>query len=67
MIQRAISTGNATFNQECLESSRAALAAHMRASSQFNTDGNEEFWLGYINWSILNAPFTPYAEAFPWT
>lgn len=64
MIQRAISTDNSTFNQECLESSRAALAAHMRASSHFNTDGNEEMWLGYLHWSVLNSPFTPFIVIF---
>jgi hypothetical protein len=35
----------------------------MRASSQFNTKGNEEIWSGYIHWSVLQAPFTPYATS----
>lgn len=64
LIQRAVSPDNFTFNQECLESSRAALAAHMRANAQFNTNGNEELWSGYIHWSILNAPFTPFIVIF---
>lgn len=59
LIQRGGSSDNATLNQECLESARAALAAHMRANAQFNTAGNEELWSGYVHWSILNAPFTP--------
>ena len=53
LIQRAVTPDNVTFNQECLESSRAALMAHMRANLQFNTKGNEELWSGYIHWSIL--------------
>ncbi|KAF2849495.1 hypothetical protein T440DRAFT_469254 [Plenodomus tracheiphilus IPT5] len=64
LIQRAVSPDNVTFNQECLESSRAALAAHMRANAQFNTNGNEELWSGYVHWSILNAPFTPFIVIF---
>lgn len=59
LIQRAVSPDNVTFNQECLESSRAALVAHMRCNSQFNTKGNEELWTGYIHWSILQVSTTP--------
>lgn len=50
LIQRAVSPDNVTFNQECLESSRAALVAHMRANAQFNIKGNEAIWSGYIQW-----------------
>ncbi|KAF1850792.1 uncharacterized protein K460DRAFT_361562 [Cucurbitaria berberidis CBS 394.84] len=64
LIQRAVSPDNVTFNQECLESSRAALVAHRRANLQFNTKGNEELWSGYIHWSILQAPFTPFIVIF---
>ncbi|CAO2653775.1 Nn.00g031860.m01.CDS01 [Neocucurbitaria sp. VM-36] len=64
LIQRAVTPNQVTFNQECLESSRAALVAHMRANSQFNTVGNEELWSGYIHWSILQAPFTPFIVIF---
>lgn len=53
LIQRAVTPDQVTFNQECLESSRAALVAHRKANSQFNTKGNEELWSGYIHWSIL--------------
>jgi hypothetical protein len=59
LVQRAVSPDNVTFNQECLESARAALVAHMRCSIQYNTKENEELWNGYIHWSILQAPFTP--------
>jgi hypothetical protein len=59
LIQRAVSPDNVTFNQECLESARAALVAHMRCNIQYNTKENEELWNGYIHWSILQAPFTP--------
>jgi hypothetical protein len=65
LIQRAVSPDDTTFNQECLASSKAALAAHMRANRQFNTKGNEELWSGYIHWSILQAPFTPYDNQTP--
>lgn len=61
LIQRAVSGNNAAMNEQCLQSSRASLAAHMRANSQFNRKGNEELWSGYVHWSILQAPFTPYA------
>lgn len=54
-----------TFNKECLESSRAALEAHQRASAQFNKKGQEELWSGYVHWSVLQAPFTPYVEVSP--
>lgn len=64
LIQRAVTPDNVNFNQECLESSRAALVAHMRANSQFNVEGNEELWSGYIHWSILQAPFTPFIVLF---
>ncbi|KAJ4364697.1 hypothetical protein N0V83_009294 [Neocucurbitaria cava] len=64
LIQRAVTPDQVTFNQECLESSRAALVAHMKANSQFNTKGNEELWSGYIHWSILQAPFTPFIVIF---
>lgn len=61
LIQRSVSPGNMTFNQDCLQSSRSALDAHKRASKQFNKKGQEELWSGYVHWSILQAPFTPYA------
>ncbi|KAI4621865.1 hypothetical protein J4E80_004238 [Alternaria sp. BMP 0032] len=64
LIQRAVSPGNMSFNQECLESSRAALVAHMRASAQFNKKGQEDFWSGYVHWSVLQAPFTPFVVIF---
>ncbi|KAI4919140.1 hypothetical protein J4E85_009397 [Alternaria conjuncta] len=64
LIQRAVSPGNMSFNQECLESSRAALVAHMRASAQFNKKGQEDFWSGYVHWSVLQAPFTPFIVIF---
>jgi hypothetical protein len=60
LIQRAVSPDSMSFNQECLEASRAALVAHMRANAQFNKKGQEELWSGYVHWSILQAPFTPY-------
>lgn len=53
LIQRAVTSDNVTFSQECLEYSRAALVAHERCNAQFNTKGNEELWSGYIHWSIL--------------
>jgi hypothetical protein len=53
LIQRAVSPDNVTFNQESLESSRAALVAHMRCNAQFNIKGNEDMWNGYIQWSLL--------------
>ncbi|KAI4621494.1 uncharacterized protein J4E87_006711 [Alternaria ethzedia] len=56
--------GNMSFNQECLESSRAALVAHMRASAQFNKKGQEDLWSGYVHWSVLQAPFTPFIVIF---
>lgn len=59
LIQRAVSPDNVTFNQECLQSARAALIAHMRCSARFNVMGGEELWNGYVHWSILQAPFTP--------
>lgn len=59
LIQRAVSPDNVTFNQECLQSARAALVAHMRCSVRFNVVGGEELWNGYVHWSILQAPFTP--------
>jgi hypothetical protein len=53
LVQRAVSPDNVTFNRECLESARAALVAHQRCNTQFNVKGNEEFFKGYIHWSIL--------------
>ncbi|KAH7385439.1 fungal-specific transcription factor domain-containing protein [Phaeosphaeria sp. MPI-PUGE-AT-0046c] len=64
LIQRAVSPDNVTFNQECLESARAALVAHMRCSARFNVMGGEELWNGYVHWSILQAPFTPFIVIF---
>ncbi|CAN9368529.1 unnamed protein product [Alternaria alternata] len=64
LIQRAVSPSNMSFNQECLESSRAALVAHMRASAQFNKKGQEDLWSGYVHWSVLQAPFTPFIVLF---
>ncbi|KAJ4984606.1 fungal specific transcription factor domain-containing protein [Stagonosporopsis vannaccii] len=64
LISRAVSSDNVTFSQECLEYSRAALVAHERCNAQFNTGGNEELWSGYIHWSILQAPFTPFIVVF---
>ncbi|KAF2736701.1 hypothetical protein EJ04DRAFT_510814 [Polyplosphaeria fusca] len=52
------------FNNDCLESARAALAAHQRANKRFNTKGNEDLWSGYLHWSILQAPFTPFIVLF---
>jgi hypothetical protein len=53
LIQRATSLDNSTFSQECLESSRAALTAHMRSNTKFNTGEKTELWAGYVQWSIL--------------
>ncbi|EMD85979.1 hypothetical protein COCC4DRAFT_146409 [Bipolaris maydis ATCC 48331] len=64
LIQRSVSPGNMTFNQDCLQSSRSALDAHKRASAQFNKKGQEELWSGYVHWSILQAPFTPFIVIF---
>ncbi|KAF2676907.1 hypothetical protein K458DRAFT_424397 [Lentithecium fluviatile CBS 122367] len=64
LVQRAVSPDNITFNQDCLESSRAALIAHQRCSEQFNVKGNEDLWSGYIHWAILQAPFTPFIVIF---
>ncbi|CAI6230604.1 unnamed protein product [Periconia digitata] len=64
LIQRAVSPDNVTFNQECLQSARAALIAHQRCHKQFNIQGNEDLWSGYVHWSILQAPFTPFIVIF---
>ncbi|KAL5419790.1 hypothetical protein PMIN03_000390 [Paraphaeosphaeria minitans] len=64
LIQRAISPDNVSFNNDCLESARAALVAHQRCASQFNVKGNEDLWSGYIHWAILQAPFTPFIVIF---
>ncbi|KAF2708656.1 hypothetical protein K504DRAFT_467892 [Pleomassaria siparia CBS 279.74] len=64
LIQRAASPDNVTFSAKCLESARASLLAHQRASEKFNIKGNEELWSGYIHWSILQAPFTPFIVIF---
>ena len=50
LIQKAMSPDNNTFNQECLDAARAAIAAHGRANEQFNVEGNEEMWSGYLHW-----------------
>ncbi|KAL1792205.1 hypothetical protein ACET3X_009956 [Alternaria dauci] len=60
LIQRATSLDNSTYSRECLESSRAALIAHMRSNDQFNTGGKTELWAGYLHWAILQAPLTPF-------
>ncbi|KAJ6280605.1 fungal-specific transcription factor domain-containing protein [Bipolaris maydis] len=52
LIYRAACPVN-TLSQECLESSRAAILAHMRCNAQFNSKANTELWAGYIHWSIL--------------
>lgn len=52
LIQRAASKDNNVFNQDCLESARAALVAHQRCSQQFNTKGNEDLWSGYVHWCV---------------
>ncbi|RMZ70077.1 C6 transcription factor [Pyrenophora seminiperda CCB06] len=64
LIQRAVSPGNMAFTQACLESSRDALVAHMRANAQFNKKGQERLWSGYVHWSVLQAPFTPFIVIF---
>ncbi|KAF2635490.1 hypothetical protein P280DRAFT_436975 [Massarina eburnea CBS 473.64] len=64
MIQRAVSPDNVVFDQDCLESARAALVAHQLCHKQFNVEGNEDLWSGYIHWSILQAPFTPFIVIF---
>ncbi|KAF1912991.1 fungal-specific transcription factor domain-containing protein [Ampelomyces quisqualis] len=66
LIQRAVSPdiGNTTLNQECLASARAALLAHSRCSARFNVKGEEDLWIGYLHWSILQAPFTPFIVIF---
>lgn len=52
LIHRATCSEN-TLSQECLESSRAAILAHMRCNAQFNSKANTELWAGYIHWSVL--------------
>ncbi|KAF2193182.1 hypothetical protein K469DRAFT_730100 [Zopfia rhizophila CBS 207.26] len=64
LIQRAVSPDPFSFNQDCIESARAALVAHQRCSKKFNVKGNEELWSGYVHWSVLQAPFTPFIVVF---
>lgn len=64
LIQRATSPDNITFTPDCLESARKSLKAHMRCSEQFNVKGNENLWSGYVHWSLLQAPFTPFIVLF---
>ncbi|KAH6639093.1 fungal-specific transcription factor domain-containing protein [Boeremia exigua] len=64
LVLRALSPDSNTFNEECLEYSRAALVAHMRCNSQFNTKATTQLWSGYIHWSILQAPITPFMALF---
>lgn len=59
LIQRATSLDNSTFIQECLESSRAALTAHMRSNTKFNTGEKTELWAGYVQWSFLQVGLVP--------
>lgn len=63
LIHRAACPEN-TLSQECLEASRAAILAHMRCNAQFNSKVNTELWAGYIHWSILQAPITPFIVLF---
>ncbi|KAF2472790.1 fungal-specific transcription factor domain-containing protein [Lindgomyces ingoldianus] len=64
LIQRAVIPDNVTFNQDCLESARAALVSHQRCSKKYNIRGNEDLWAGYLHWSVLQAPFTPFIVIF---
>ncbi|PSN71517.1 hypothetical protein BS50DRAFT_518657 [Corynespora cassiicola Philippines] len=64
LIQRAQTSAHGTFTDDCLESSREALRAHEKCNKQFNVKGNEDMWSGYVHWSILQAPFTPFIVIF---
>ncbi|EUC47715.1 hypothetical protein COCMIDRAFT_89316 [Bipolaris oryzae ATCC 44560] len=63
LIHRAACPEN-TLSEACLEASRAAISAHMRCNAQFNSKANTELWAGYIHWSILQAPITPFIVLF---
>ncbi|KAF7559911.1 hypothetical protein G7046_g4251 [Stylonectria norvegica] len=65
LIYRAIPSAPglpSTFNAECIEAARMAFSCHedcmkLASDSRFST-------LGYLHWTILYAPFTPFTVLF---
>ncbi|KAL4821400.1 hypothetical protein BDW67DRAFT_150686 [Aspergillus spinulosporus] len=66
LIYRAmpVQTGSSlTFNEECLETARAALEGHQSFIREFGTT-DTELLSGHITWSILFVPFVPFIVLF---
>ncbi|KAL4758282.1 Zn(II)2Cys6 transcription factor [Aspergillus foveolatus] len=66
LIYRAMpaQTGSSsTFNEECLDTARAALEGHQSFIREFGTT-DTELLSGHIMWSILFVPFVPFIVLF---
>ncbi|KAL4733991.1 hypothetical protein BDV11DRAFT_209783 [Aspergillus similis] len=66
LIYRAmpVQTGSSsTFNEECLETARAALEGHQSFILEFGTT-DTVLLSGHITWSILFVPFVPFIVLF---
>ncbi|KAL4753692.1 hypothetical protein BDW72DRAFT_201388 [Aspergillus terricola var. indicus] len=66
LIYRAmpVQTGSSsTFNEECLETARAALEGHQSFILEFGTT-DAALLSGHITWSILFVPFVPFIVLF---
>ncbi|KPM43761.1 hypothetical protein AK830_g2735 [Neonectria ditissima] len=65
LIYRAIPSAPgfpSAFNTECIEAARMALKCHQDCMDL--TSDNRFAMLGYLNWTILYTPFTPFTVLF---
>ncbi|KAL2007936.1 hypothetical protein VTN00DRAFT_7918 [Thermoascus crustaceus] len=51
------------FSTDCIETARAALRAHQQNSAR-HKDRNPYIWHGYISWTLMHCPFTPFMVLF---
>ncbi|KAL1846197.1 putative pyridoxal kinase [Paecilomyces lecythidis] len=54
---------SAIFSNDCIETARATLRAHYQNSSRYK-ESNNYIWNGYISWTLMHCPFTPFLVVF---
>ncbi|PGH08262.1 hypothetical protein AJ79_06048 [Helicocarpus griseus UAMH5409] len=61
-------TTRSSLDPACVNAARNALRLHQQFVADFhNNEPNDYLWRGYIVWSLLHCPFTPYLVLFTHT
>ncbi|TLD18287.1 fungal-specific transcription factor domain protein [Venturia nashicola] len=67
LIHRAIpppsSQASSTFSRDCVYWARKSLQSHLLVANTYKYN-HSRMWVGYIQWNLLNIPFTPFMVVF---